>query len=136
VEATKRDKEAQQIVSSQTKKPSLIPHPKPPNPTPPSTPLKIQKLTCVEMVELQHKGLFYSCDDKYFSRDKCKEQNLFMAISEDVSNKEAKVSPVEKLPEPTDLTLPFDPPKVKHVISLNSLIGFSASPNPQVNWLH
>jgi hypothetical protein len=45
VEATKRDKEAQQVVSSQTRKPSFIPHPKPVTPTPPSTPLKIQKLT-------------------------------------------------------------------------------------------
>jgi hypothetical protein len=33
VEATKRDKEAQQIVSSQNRKPSFIPHPKPVNPT-------------------------------------------------------------------------------------------------------
>jgi hypothetical protein len=35
VEATKRDKEAQQVVSSQTRKPSFIPLPKPSNPTPP-----------------------------------------------------------------------------------------------------
>jgi hypothetical protein len=40
VEATKRDKEAQQVVSSQTRKPSFIPRPKPITPTPPSTPLK------------------------------------------------------------------------------------------------
>jgi hypothetical protein len=33
VEATKRDKEAQQVVSSQNHKPSFIPHPKPVNPT-------------------------------------------------------------------------------------------------------
>jgi hypothetical protein len=42
VEATKRDKEEQQVVSSQTRKPSFIPRPKPVTPTPPSTPLKIQ----------------------------------------------------------------------------------------------
>jgi hypothetical protein len=45
VEATKRAKEEQQVVSSQNKKPSFIPHPKPVTPTTPSTPLKIQKLT-------------------------------------------------------------------------------------------
>jgi hypothetical protein len=33
VEATKRDKEAQQVVSSQNRKPSFIPHTKPVNPT-------------------------------------------------------------------------------------------------------
>jgi hypothetical protein len=38
-------------------KPSFIPHPKPSNPTPPPTPLKIQKLTREEMVECQLKGL-------------------------------------------------------------------------------
>jgi hypothetical protein len=42
VEATKRAKEAQQVVSSQNRKPSFIPRPKPINPTTPSAPLKIQ----------------------------------------------------------------------------------------------
>jgi hypothetical protein len=55
VEATKRDKEAQQVVSSQNRKPSFIPHPKPVNPTTPSALLKIQKLTRDEMVECQIK---------------------------------------------------------------------------------
>jgi hypothetical protein len=63
VEATKRDKEAQQVVSSQNRKPSFIPRTKPVNPITPSTPLKIQKLTRVEMVEHQLKGLFYNCDE-------------------------------------------------------------------------
>ena len=45
VEATERDKEAQQVVSSQNRKPSFIPRTKPVNPTTPSAPLKIQKLT-------------------------------------------------------------------------------------------
>jgi hypothetical protein len=66
VEATKRDKEAQQVVSSQNRKPSFIPRPKPITPTTPSAPLKIQKLTRAEMVECQLKGLCYNCDDKYF----------------------------------------------------------------------
>jgi hypothetical protein len=81
VEATKRDKEAQQVVSSQNRKPSFIPRTKPVNPTTPSAPLKIQKLTRAEMVERQLKGLCYNCDDKYFPGHKCKEQNIFMAIS-------------------------------------------------------
>jgi hypothetical protein len=50
VEATKRDKEEKQVVSAQNHKPSFIPHPKPVNPTTPSAPLKIQKLTSDEMV--------------------------------------------------------------------------------------
>jgi hypothetical protein len=87
VEATKRDKEAQQVVSSQNHKPSFIPHPKPVNPTTPSAPLKIQKLTRAEMVERQLKGLCYNCDDKYFPGHKCKEQNIFMAISEEISGR-------------------------------------------------
>jgi hypothetical protein len=40
VEATNRDKEAQHVLSYQTKKPSFIPHPKPVTPTPPSTLLR------------------------------------------------------------------------------------------------
>jgi hypothetical protein len=50
-ETTKKDKEAQQIVSSQNCKPSFIPCHKPVNPTTPSAPLKIQKLTRAEMDE-------------------------------------------------------------------------------------
>jgi hypothetical protein len=84
VEATKRDKESQQIVSSQNCKPSFIPRPKLVNPTTPSAPPKIQKLTRAEMVEPQLKGLCYKCDDKYFSGHKCTEQKIFMAISEDI----------------------------------------------------
>jgi hypothetical protein len=66
VEATKKAKEAQQIVSSQNRKPSFILRPKPVNPTTPSAPLKIQKLTRDEMAERQLKGLCYNCDEKYF----------------------------------------------------------------------
>jgi hypothetical protein len=72
VEATKIAKEAQQVVSSQNWKPSFIPRPKPVNPTTPSTPLKIKKLTRDEMDECQLKGLCYNCDEKYFLGHKCK----------------------------------------------------------------
>jgi hypothetical protein len=41
VDANKRAKEAQQVVSSQNRKPSFIPRTKPVSTTPPSTPLKI-----------------------------------------------------------------------------------------------
>jgi hypothetical protein len=82
VEATKIYKEAQQVLSSQNRKPSFIPCTKPVNPTPPSTPLKIQKLTKAKMTEFQLKGLCYNCDEKYFLGHKCKEQNIFTAISE------------------------------------------------------
>jgi hypothetical protein len=126
VEATKQAKEAQQVVSSQNRKPSFIPRTKPVNPTPPSTPLKIQKLTRAEMAERQLKGLCYNCDDKYFSGHKCKEQNIFMAISEDVLEEDVEAPLVSESPEPTDISPPSDPPEVEPVISLNALTGFSA----------
>jgi hypothetical protein len=126
LEATKCIKEAQQVIFSQNKKPSFIPHPQPPNPTPLATPLKVQKLTQAEMVEHQLKGLFYNCDEKYFPGHKCKEKKLFMAISEDVSDEDVEVSPEEALPQEDDITPPSDPPKVEPLISLNALTGFSA----------
>jgi purine nucleoside phosphorylase len=113
-------------VSSQTHKPSFPPRPKPTNFSPPATPLKIQKLTRDEMVERQLKGLCYNCDDKYFPGHKCKEQNIFMVVTEDISEEDVVVPPVEELPPPSDLTPPSDPPDVDPVISLNSLTGFSA----------
>jgi hypothetical protein len=90
VEATKRDKEAQKVVSSQNRKPSFIPRPKPVNPTALFAPLKIQKLTWDEMVECQLKGLCYNFDDKYFPTHKCKEQNIFMAIPEEISEEDER----------------------------------------------
>jgi hypothetical protein len=126
VEVTKRDKEAQQVVSSQNRKPSFIPLPKPINPTTPSAPLKIQKLTQAEMAECQLKGLCYNYDEKYFPGHKCKEQNLFMAISEDILEEDEEIPSMYESPESTDITPPSDPPKVELVISLNALTGFSA----------
>jgi hypothetical protein len=126
VEATKIYKEAQQVVSSQTRKPSFIPCPKTITPTPPSAPLKIQKLTQEEMDECQLKHLCYNCDDKYFSGNTCKEHNIFMAIFEDVNEDEVKAPLVDESPEHTDLNLPSYPPEVEPVISLNSLTGFFA----------
>jgi hypothetical protein len=125
LEVTQIAKEAQQIVSSQIQKPSFPPRPKPTNFSPPTTPLKIQKLTKAKMVECQLKGLCYNCDEKYFPGHKYKEQNIFMAMSEDVSEEEAIVSPVDEIPPPSNLTPSFDPPEVEPMISLNSLTGFS-----------
>jgi hypothetical protein len=125
VEATKKSKEAQQVVSSQTHKPSFIPRPKPINPTTPSTPLKIQKLTRDEMAECQLKGLCYNCDDKYFSSHKCKEQKIFMAISKDISEEDVETPIMLESPEITDITPPSDPTEVEPIISLNALTGFS-----------
>jgi hypothetical protein len=102
VEATKRDKKAQPVVSSQYHKPSFIPHPKPVNPTAPSTPLKIQKLTRAEMVEHQLKGLCYNC----------KEQNMFMAIFEDILEVDEENPSMFESPEPTDITPPLYSPEV------------------------
>jgi hypothetical protein len=136
VESTKRVKEAQQVVSSQNRKPSFIPCPKPVNPTTPSAPLKIQKLTRAEMVECQLKGLCYNCDDKYFPGHKCKEKNIFMAISKEISEEYEETPSMYESPESTDITPPSDPPEVEPVISLNSLTSFSAPQTPQANRLH
>jgi hypothetical protein len=132
LETTQRVKEAQQIVSSQTRKPSP-PHPKPTNYAPLATPLKIQKLTRDEIDERQLKGLCYDCDDKYFPEHKCKEQNLFMAMTEDLSEEDVVVPPVEELPLPSDLTPPSDPLDVDPLISLNALIGFSSPQTLKLN---
>jgi hypothetical protein len=89
--------------------------------------MKIQKLTQEEMVECQLKGLSYNYDEKYFLGHKCKEQNIFMAISEDVSEEAVDPPPpLVELLDPTDITFPSDPPEVESVISLNALTGFSS----------
>jgi hypothetical protein len=126
VDATKRDKEEQQVVSSQKWKPSFIPHPKPINPTTPSAPLKIQKLTRAEMDECQLKGICYNCDEKYFLGHKCKEQNIFMAISEDILEEDVETPLVSESPETPEITPPLDPLEVEPVISLNDLTSFFA----------
>jgi hypothetical protein len=124
LEATKRDKEAQQVVSFQNRKPSFIPHCKPINPTTPSAPLKIQKLTRDEMAKCQLKVLSYNSDDKYFSGHKCKEQNIFMAISDDISEEDVETPLVFESLETTEITPPSDPLEVEPVISLNALTDF------------
>jgi hypothetical protein len=126
VDATKRAKESQHVASSQNHKPSFIPHTKPITPTPPSTPLKIQKLTMDEMDERQLKGLCYNCDDKYFLGHKCKEQNIFMDISEDALEEDVEAPLVSVSHEPIDITPPSDPPEVESIISLNVLTRFFA----------
>jgi hypothetical protein len=122
LEATQRAKEAQQIVSSQTHKPFFPPFPKPIIFSPP---LNIHKLTRAKMVEHQLKDICYNCDEKYFSEHKCKEQNIFMVVTEDIFEEDVVISHMEELPPPYDLTPPSDPPYVDLVISLNALTSFS-----------
>jgi hypothetical protein len=129
VEATKITKKEQKVVSSQTQKPSFIPCPKQITPTPPSTPLKIQKLTQEEMVECQLKGLCYNCDEKYFPGHKCKEHKIFMAISKDVSEEEVEAPPMAESPKYTNLTRPLDTPEFEPIISLNAFTSFYAPQN-------
>jgi hypothetical protein len=83
------------------------------------------------MVERQLKGLCYNCDDKYFLGNKCKEQKIFMAISEDILEEDVETPLVSESPESTDITPPLDPPpppprKIEPVISLNALTRFFA----------
>jgi hypothetical protein len=61
---------------NEPRKPNRLSPPRPTNPhvllsrnppiSPPTTPLKIQKLTRAEMFERQLKGLCYNCNEKYF----------------------------------------------------------------------
>jgi hypothetical protein len=78
------------------------------------------------MAERQLKGLCYNCDEKYFLGHKCKEQNIFMKISEDVSEEDVEPPLVSMSLEPTNITPPSDSLEVELVISLNSLTGLSA----------
>ena len=78
------------------------------------------------MDEHQLKGLCYNFDDKYFPGHKCKEQSLFIAISEDVFEEEVEAPPMAESPEPTDPNPPSNPPEVESVISMNALTSFSA----------
>jgi len=50
------------------------------------------------MAECQLKGLYYNCDDKYFPAHKCKEQNLFMAISKDILEEDVDTPLVPESP--------------------------------------
>jgi hypothetical protein len=77
------------------------------------------------MVERQLKGICYNCDDKYFPSHKCKKQNLFMAISKDISEEDIETPLVSESPETPDITPPSNPLKVEPVISLDALTGFS-----------
>jgi hypothetical protein len=126
LDATTCAKEAQQVVFYQTKKPSFFPRPRPTNPNPLDTPLKVQKLSRDEIVECQLKGIFYNCDEKYFLGHKCKEKKLFMAIYEDVLEDDVTVPLVEEPSLPNATLKPVDPPEVGPLISFHSLIGFSA----------
>jgi hypothetical protein len=64
-----------------------------------------------------------------FLKHKCNKKKIFMVVTEDISEEDVVVSPVEELPPQSDLTPLSDPPKVEPVISLNSLTGFSAPQN-------
>jgi len=77
------------------------------------------------MDECELKGLCYNYDDKYFLGHKCKEQNIFMAISEEISEEDEETPSMSESPKSNDITPPSDPPEVEPVISLNALTGFS-----------
>jgi hypothetical protein len=74
------------------------------------------------MDECQLKGLFYNCEEKYFSGNKIKEQIFFMDISKDVVEEYVTV-PLFKEPSLLNVTLEPDDP----LISLHALTSFSAS---------
>jgi hypothetical protein len=83
-------------------------------------------MTRDEMVECQLKGLYYNCDEKYFPGHKCKEQNIFMAIFEDIPEEDVDTPLVPESPEITNINPPSDPLEVEPIISINALIDFSA----------
>jgi hypothetical protein len=78
------------------------------------------------MVECQLKGLCSNSDEKYFLGHKCKEQKLFMAISEDVPEEDVIVSLVEEPSLPNATQEPTDSSEVDPLISFHSLIDFSS----------
>jgi hypothetical protein len=78
------------------------------------------------MVEHQLKSLCYNYDEKYFLGHKCKEKNIFMAISEHILEEDVETPLVFETPESTDINPPSNPHEVELVIFLNALIGFSA----------
>jgi hypothetical protein len=78
------------------------------------------------MDKRQLKGLCYNCDEKYFPGHKCKEKNIFMAISEDISEEDVETPLVSESPEITNIIPLSDPPEVEPIISLNALTSFSA----------
>jgi hypothetical protein len=49
-----------------------------------------------------------------------------MVVTEDISEEDIVVPPVEELPPPFDLTPPSNPPDVDPMIPLNALSGFSS----------
>jgi hypothetical protein len=78
------------------------------------------------MAECQLKGLCYNCDEKYFRGHKCKEQKIFMAISEEILEEDEETPSMSESPESTYITPPSDPSEVEPVISLDALTRFSA----------
>jgi hypothetical protein len=78
------------------------------------------------MVECQIKVLCYNCDDKCFPGHTCKEQKIFMAVSEDISEGDVETPLLSESPKITDITPPSNPLEVQPVISLNALTGLSA----------
>jgi hypothetical protein len=57
---------------------------------------------------------------------KCKEQKLFMAISEDVPEEDVTVPLIEEPSLPDATQEPADPPEFDPLISLHALTSFSA----------
>jgi hypothetical protein len=57
---------------------------------------------------------------------KFKEQNIFMAIFEEVLEEAVEAPPFVELPEPTNITPLSDAPEVEPIISLNALTRFSS----------
>jgi hypothetical protein len=130
LEASQRTREAQKVVNVQIKKIPFILHPRPTispptNLSSPSPSLKIHKLTCIEIVECQLKGLYYNYNEKYYPRYKCKEQNLFMVISKDISNDEANVITLYIVHPRIECIPPSTLQYVEPQISLHALIGIS-----------
>jgi hypothetical protein len=88
LEATNISLRAQFILYSQSKHPYFATHPYPNIMVPwqPFPPLKVHKLTWVEMEKIELKGPYYNNDENYSPRHKGKKQKLFMDIYKDISD--------------------------------------------------
>jgi hypothetical protein len=123
------------VINAQTKKPTFIPHTHPPQGNSPSTtpthPLKVQRLSPMEMEDHQRCGLYYNCDEKYALGHRCKEHKLFQidmttqALTEDISIEETPELQVE---DTNTLNSGGYEPPFSHeepLISLHALSGIS-----------
>jgi hypothetical protein len=126
LEATKCAKEAQQVVFSQNKKPSFLPLPRPTNPSPPATPLKVQKLTGKKWLNANSRVFSIIVMKNIFLGTSVRNKIFLWPFQRMLLKRKLKFPLLKSYPLQMLLLLPTDPPEVEPLISLHALTGFSA----------